>query len=111
MTTMTPEQIAILEERARLYQLAQQEIAERKRVEAELRTSATYYRALIDSQVDLISRYLPDTTMTFVNDAYCAFYGKTREELIGNSYLAAPGVDQPAWKRPEVLGQARASAD
>jgi PAS domain S-box-containing protein len=65
----------------------QHEIAERNRTEEALRESEARYRALVESQIDLISRYLPDTTLTFVNDAYCQFFGKTREELIGNSYL------------------------
>lgn len=80
-------QMALALDNARLYQQAQQDIAERKRVESALRTSETRYRALVQSQIDLISRYLPDTTLTFVNDAYCQFYGKTREELVGHSFL------------------------
>ncbi len=80
-----------------------QDITERKRVEAELRTSETRYRALVQSQLDLISRYLPDTTLTFVNDAYCRFYGKTREELIGQSYLimVAPEFHEQALQETE----------
>ncbi len=65
----------------------QREIAERKRTEQALRESETRYRTLVESQFELISRYLPDTKLTFVNDAYCQFFGKTREELIGHSYL------------------------
>jgi PAS domain S-box-containing protein len=64
-----------------------EDITERKRIEEALRESEARYRAVIESQIDLISRYRPDTTLTFVNDAYCQFYGKTREELIGHSYL------------------------
>lgn len=52
-----------------------------------LRKNNVQYRALVESQLDLISRYLPDTTLTFANDAYCKFYGKTRDELIGQSFL------------------------
>ena len=63
------------------------DITARKRTEEALRKSEARYRTLVESQVDLISRYLPDTTLTFVNDAYCRFFGKTREELIGQSYL------------------------
>ncbi|MBE7552050.1 MAG: PAS domain S-box protein [Anaerolineales bacterium] len=79
------------------------DITERKRIEAELRTSEARYRALVESQLDLISRYLPDTTLTFVNDAYCQFYGKTREELIGLSYLTmvAPEFHEQALKETE----------
>jgi PAS domain S-box-containing protein len=63
------------------------DITKRKQVEEALLESERRHRALVESQIDLTSRYLPDTTLTFVNDAYCKFYGKTREELIGQSYL------------------------
>ena len=36
---------------------------------------------------DLICRYLPDGTITFVNDAYCRYFGRTREDLIGRSFI------------------------
>jgi PAS domain S-box-containing protein len=42
---------------------------------------------MVESQIDLVSRHLPDTTLLFVNDAYCKFYGFKREELIGQSFL------------------------
>ncbi|MBN2523835.1 MAG: PAS domain S-box protein [Bacteroidales bacterium] len=69
------------------YYGAVKDITDRKMTELKLRESETRYRALIEEQVDLVSRYLPDTTLTFVNDAYCKFYGQKREDLIGNSYL------------------------
>lgn len=64
-----------------------QDSSEFKKAEVALSQSETRYRALIESQIDLISCYRPDTTLTFVNDAYCRFYGKTRDELMGQSYL------------------------
>ena len=83
------------------------DITERKRIEKALRESEARYRAVIQSQVDLISRYLPDTTLTFVNDAYCQFYGKTREELIGQSYLfmIAPEFRELVRKETEDLSK------
>ena len=41
----------------------------------------------MDSQAELVCRYLPDTTLTFVNEAYCRFFGRRREELIGRKFL------------------------
>ena len=58
-----------------------------KRAEDALRASEERYREVLDSQTDLICRYLPDTTLTYVNEAYCRYFGKTREELIGRKFL------------------------
>lgn len=51
-----------------------------------LRQSEERYRAIVEEQVELVSRWRPDKTLTFVNDAYCQFFGKTREELLGKPY-------------------------
>ncbi len=45
------------------------------------------YRGLIESQSDLIVRVDNQNRFTFVNDAYCRTFGKTPEELIGNSFF------------------------
>ena len=68
------------------------DITAQKQIEEALRQSLARYEALIESQLDLFSRYTPDTNLTYVNDAYCQFYGKTREELIGTSFtmMVAP---------------------
>jgi PAS domain S-box-containing protein len=58
-----------------------------KRAEAALRASEERYREVVDTQTDLICRYLPDTTLTFVNEAYCRYFGRPREELIGRRFL------------------------
>jgi PAS domain S-box-containing protein len=63
------------------------DITERRIVEEALRESEEKYRGVVESQTELICRYLPDTTLTFVNDPYCRYFGKTREELIGVKFL------------------------
>src|SRR5262245_66654818 len=45
------------------------------------------YRSVVKNQTELICRYVPDTTLTFVNDAYCRYFGKTQEELINTKFL------------------------
>ena len=59
----------------------------RRKVETSLRSSEEKYRTVVDSQSDLICRYLPDTTLTFVNEAYCRYFGLARDELIGCRFL------------------------
>ena len=59
------------------------------RLEAELleqKREGERYRSILEHQSELICRYLRDGTLTFVNDAYCQFFGMTREELIGSDF-------------------------
>jgi PAS domain S-box-containing protein len=37
--------------------------------------------------MELISRYLPDTTLTFVNEANCRAMGLSREQLVGTKFM------------------------
>jgi len=58
----------------------------RKREEA-LKKNEKMYRAVVEDQEELICRFLPDGILTFVNDAYCRYYGKSKEALIGKKYF------------------------
>ncbi len=59
------------------------EIAERKQAEASLNTSERRYRQVVQTQSDLILRSLPDTTITFANDALCKVLGLPIDQLLG----------------------------
>ena len=52
----------------------------------QLRLSREHYRALVEDQTDLISRILADGTFSYVNEAYCRFFGKPREELLSRKW-------------------------
>ena len=52
-----------------------------------LRKSEEQYRSVVEDQAELISRSTIDGIITFVNKAYCRYFGKTRDRLIGQSYL------------------------
>lgn len=62
---------------------------------AALTRSEARYRGIVEDQTELICRFSHDYKLTFVNDAYCRYYGKTREELVGISFMPwLPEEDQ-----------------
>lgn len=61
---------------------------------AQLRASEARYRNVVEGQTELIVRWLPDGTRTFVNDAYCRYFEKTSEELIGKSLFSWMSSDE-----------------
>jgi len=64
-----------------------QEILERQQIELKLMLSEARYRAIIENQTELVLRALPDGSITFVNEAYCNYFGKEPDELIGQSLV------------------------
>ena len=62
-------------------------VTERVQAEEALHKSDARYRAVVQAQADLIYRYAPDGTITFANDAYCQFYSKALDEIIGTDHF------------------------
>ncbi|QLE51842.1 PAS domain S-box protein [Nostoc sp. C057] len=62
------------------------DISERKQAEAALQESEARYRAILEDQTELIARGSPDGIVTFVNEAFCRFFGLKREEIIAQHY-------------------------
>ena len=63
------------------------DINDRKLAQLQLKHSENSYLSILNSQEDIIFRFLPDTTLLFVNDAYCMQFGLKREEIIGQKFL------------------------
>jgi diguanylate cyclase (GGDEF)-like protein/PAS domain S-box-containing protein len=84
------------------------DVTERKRAEealrdseARLRESEARYRGIVDDQIELVCRYRADTSITFVNQAFADFYGRTRRELIGSLLTEL----HPLQARDEIVGR------
>ncbi len=66
--------------------------ARRGWTEAALKASEERYRAVVESQTELITRFRPDGVILFVNEAYCRYFGKRCTEIIGHRF--APGIPE-----------------
>lgn len=92
----------------KIFTVILRDITERRRMEAALRNSETHYRAIVEDQTDLICRYRPDGTLTFVNPAYCRYFGKTAEASLGSNFelrVHAEDQDIVARKRDTLSPQ------
>jgi PAS domain S-box-containing protein len=77
-------QVAVALDNARLYEQAQQEIAERRRTEEILRVSEERYRAVVEQTSEGIVLYDVESKRVLEsNDAYCKMLDYTPEEMLG----------------------------
>ncbi len=65
----------------------------------ENRGSENLYRAIVEDQTEMIWRHRPDRTITFVNAAFCRYFGRTKDHLVGSAF------------RPEVPAKEQALVD
>ncbi len=79
----------------------------RRRAEESQRESEQRYRNVVETQTELICRYLPDSTLTFVNDAYCRYFGRSRDELVGSPFVGLiPEAERAAARQHiEAIGR------
>jgi PAS domain S-box-containing protein len=61
-------------------------LRELKQTEMALRQSEERYRPIVEDQTELIARLDFDGKFIFVNQAYCRYFDKQPEELIGSSF-------------------------
>jgi PAS domain S-box-containing protein len=78
------------------------DITDRKRAKEALRESEACYRAIVEGQTELICRFRPDTVLTFVNQAYCRYFEKRPEEVVGRSVLSLLPMSQREHMRSHI---------
>jgi PAS domain S-box-containing protein len=65
-----------------------EDISLQKRYEEKLRMNEARYRAIVEDQTEMICRFLPDGTITFVNESLSRYFGMIPKSLIGKSFLS-----------------------
>lgn len=91
-------------ELAKINQLLQREIQERKQAEEELRRSEELYRNLVELQTDIIVRIDLEGNVTFANQTACQTFGFSMPEFISQSMIQFAHPDE----LPEVLANMEA---
>ena len=62
------------------------DISQQIEMEQALQQSEARYRAIVEDQTELICRYRQDSTISYVNDAFCQYFGIDKEKLIDREY-------------------------
>jgi PAS domain S-box-containing protein len=88
--TFDEEELKLLDELAMdlsfAMEVAEKESSRQQAVE-QLSRSEERYRHLAEDMPALICTFLPDSTLTYVNAAYCEYFQQRREDLIGRRFL------------------------
>ncbi len=63
------------------------EMKQRRKAEEALKASEESYRALVENMPALICRFLPDGTLSFVNNTYCQYFKMKRDDLVGKNFF------------------------
>lgn len=72
--------------------------------QAALELSERRYRAIVEDQSELIIRMLPDSTVTFVNRAYCRYFGFESDQILGRPVLESMTPENREAMRRNLAG-------
>ncbi len=63
------------------------DVTDRVQAEKILRRNEERFREIVEYQTEMIVRWRPDGTRTFVNEPYCRYYGISAAEAVGTSFF------------------------
>jgi len=73
---------------------------QQKQLEDALKEREKQYRSVVEDQSEFIIRFLPDGTLVFANEAYCSYFNKSRDEIMGSNIRnLIPDSDQEKFFR------------
>lgn len=80
------------------------DITERKRAEAELADTRNYLNKIVNAIADPVLVKNQDYRLVLVNDAYCAFIGRPREQILGKTdYDLFPAAEADVFREKDEL--------
>lgn len=62
------------------------DLEQHNQMKKALQLSEARYRGIVEDQMELICRHQADGTITFVNEAYCRYFGLTQESAVGSHF-------------------------
>ncbi|OWZ83824.1 PAS domain S-box protein [Natranaerobius trueperi] len=62
-------------------------IEELTKAKEKLEKENKHYKSLLDTQSDIVVRWRPDATITYVNKAHCDLMGMDKEEILGKQWF------------------------
>ena len=68
-----------------------------------LRASEERFRVVVEDQTEMIVRWKPDGTRTFVNPAYCRVFGGSAADHVGSSFLPLVAEEYRQAVRQKIL--------
>ena len=86
---------ALFDDQGRLVEIQAvgRDITAKKLALLALAESEARYRSVVEAQTEFIVRMRPDGSLSFVNDAYCRYHGRSREELLGPDWCEFDVLD------------------
>ena len=62
-------------------------ITKEKKFKQLIELSEARFKAIVEDQTEFIIRFLPDGTITFVNETYASYAGRSSRELLGTPFI------------------------